>query len=207
MYRDNGEPSRFFENSLNNAINYATIKNGTIGILSDGNADAAIDKLTIKNSQLYNFSNYGVLGRNTSILAENIVINTAGQVSFAATLGGKYNVTHSTIANYWNTSFRQFPALLINNFLEGEDTILLADLTEANFNNCIVYGNDNPEFLLDEIQDNAVAFNFKFTNCLLRFEDPSNNFNGSNYNFNEVSHYENNVFNQEPILNSPLKMS
>lgn len=193
----------FFENSLNNSINYATIKNGTIGILSDGNADAAIDKITIKNSQLYNFSNYGILGRNTSILAENIVINTTGQVSFAATLGGKYNVTHSTIANYWNTSFRQFPALLINNFLEGEDTILLADLTEANFNNCIIYGNDNPEFLLDEIQDNAIAFNFKFTNCLLRFEDPTNNFNGSNYNFNEVTHYENNVFNQEPDFKLP----
>lgn len=192
------------ENSTNNSINYATIKNGTIGILSDGNADAAVDKLTIRNSQLYNFSNYGVLARNTSILAENMVINNAGQVSFAATLGGKYNVTHSTIANYWNNSFRQFPALLVNNFvLDVDGTAFIADLTEANFNNCIVYGNDNPEFLIDEIQDNAVTFNFKFTNCLLRFEDPSNNFNGANYDFNDITHYENNIFNQEPDFRFP----
>ncbi|WP_044398587.1 hypothetical protein [Lacinutrix sp. Hel_I_90] len=195
-----------FENSINNSINYTTIKNGTIGLLSDGNADAPVDKLTVRNSQVYNFSNYGILGRNTSILAENVVINNTGQVSFAATLGGKYNVTHSTIANYWNSSFRQFPALLVNNFvLDAEGTAFLANLTEANFNNCIIYGNDNPEFLIDEIQDDAVVFNFKFTNCLLRFEDPNNNFTGANYDFTNISRYENNVFNQGPDFRLPFE--
>lgn len=193
-----------FENSANNSINYATIKNGTVGVLSDGNPNDVIDKLTITNSQLYNFSSYGILGRNTSIKAENIVINNTGQVSFAATLGGKYNVTHATIANYWTSSFRQFPALLINNFvLDADGNALLANLTEANFNNCIIYGNDNPEFLIDEIPDNAVTFNFKFSNCLLRFEDPSSNFEGENYNFNDITKYENNSFNLEPNFRLP----
>lgn len=187
-----------FENSENNIINYATIKNGTAGIVSDGNADAAIDKLTITNSQIYNSSNYGILGRNTSIKGENVIINNSGQVSFAGTLGGKYNFTHSTIANYWNSSFRQFPALLINNFIiDSNNTALLADLTEANFNNCIIYGNDNPEFLIDEIADPAVAFNFKFTNCLVRFE-PNNSFTGENYDFSDTSLYENVIFNEDP---------
>ena len=108
----------FFENSVNNTINYATIKNATVAILSDENADAPNDKLTITNTQIYNSSNFGILGRNTSIRAENLVINNSGQSSFAATLGGKYNVTHSTIGNYWTNSSRQLPALLINNFLE-----------------------------------------------------------------------------------------
>jgi len=188
-----------FENSLNNTINYATIKNATVGVLSDGNADAPIDKLTITNSQLYNFANYGIWARNTSINAENIVVNNAGQSSVALTLGGKYNFTHSTITNYWNNSFRQFPALLINNFIvDADNTAFLADLTQANFNNCIIYGNDNPEFLIDELEDSGVVFNFKFSNSLLRFSDSSNNFSGDNYDFDNALLYENNVFNENP---------
>ncbi|WP_417291414.1 hypothetical protein [Corallibacter sp.] len=188
-----------FDGSTNNTINYATIKNASVAILSDGNANTPTDKLTITNSQIYNSSNYGILGRFTSIRAENLVINNSGLSSFAATQGGKYNVTHSTIANYWNNSFRQFPALLINNFVVDQNNVTnLFELTEANFNNCIIYGNDNPEFILDEIPDAAVAFNFKFTNCLLRFEDSNNNFSDANYNFNDVLHYENNTFNDDP---------
>ncbi|MCX7552148.1 hypothetical protein [Xanthomarina sp. F2636L] len=188
------------DGSVNNIINYATIKNGAVGILSEGNPDAINNKLTITNSQIYNSSNFGILGRRTSILAENIVINNSGQTSFAATYGGKYNVTHSTIANYWNNGFRQFPALLINNFFDTVDTRFITDLTEANFNNCIIYGNDNPEFILDEIEDPSVVFNFKFTNCLLRFEDTSGNFTGANYDFNNPALYELNVFNQNPAF-------
>ena len=188
-----------FDGSKNNSINYATIKNATIGILSDGNANAVTDKLTITNSQVYNSSNFGILGRGTSIHAENIVINNSGQSSFAGIYGGKYNVTHSTIANYWDNSFRQFTSVLLNNFvLDDEGTAFLSDLTEANFNNCIIYGNDNPEILLDEIEDVAVAFNFKFTNCLIRFDNSSNNFTGPNYDFNDTNHYEGNIFNSDP---------
>jgi len=196
-----------FENSENNSINYATIKNGTVGLLVDGNPDAPNDKLTITNTQIYNSSNYGVLARNTSIRAENLVINNSGQVSFAATFGGKYNVTHSTIANYWNNSFRQFPALLINNFtINGNGDTVITDLAEANFNNSIIYGNDNPEFLIDEIQAdplNPVDFNFKFTNCIVRFLDNNNEFSGDNYNFNDDTKYEGIFRNINPNFRDP----
>jgi len=186
------------EGSINNTINHATIKNGSVGILSEGNPNETANKLTITNSQIYNSSNFGVLGRNTSIEANNLVINNAGQTCFAATLGGKYNLTHCTIANYWSNSFRQFPALLINNFQETADATFLANLTEANFNNCIIYGNDNPEFIIDEIEDASLVFNFKFTNCLARFSDSGNTFSGENYDFTDLTKYENMIFNQDP---------
>ncbi|WP_452227035.1 hypothetical protein [Lacinutrix cladophorae] len=186
------------DGSRNNIINYAIILNAAVGVLSEGNPDSIIDNLTITNSQIYNSSNFGVLGRNTSISAENLVINNAGQTSFAATLGGRYNLTHCTIANYWSSSFRQFPALLINNFQETEDATFVANLTEANFNNCIIYGNDNPEFIIDEVEDAALVFNFKFTNCLVRFSDTNNTFSGANYDFDDTTKYENIIFNQEP---------
>src|SRR5690606_35360359 len=110
-----------FSGSMANEINHATIKNATVGILAENNQNAPIDKLTITNSQIYNSSNFGILGRATSIKAENVVINKAGQSSFAGTYGGKYNFTHCTIANYWTNSFRQFPALFLNNFIVDEN--------------------------------------------------------------------------------------
>ena len=62
----------------------------------------------------------------------------------------------------------------------------------------IIYGNDNPEILLDEIEDEAVEFNFKFTNCLIRFEDNNNNFTGPNYDLTDITKYEGNIFNEDP---------
>jgi hypothetical protein len=151
--------------------------------------------LTITNSQVYNASSFGILGRATSITAENLVINNCGQSSFAGTVGGKYNFTHCTIANYWNSSFRQFPALLLNDYTEDANGMTVTnDLTEAKFNNCIIYGNDNPEIFLD---DRGPAFNYKFTNCLIRFSD--DNLEGTgNYNFDNPTFYEGNIFNEDP---------
>ncbi len=187
------------DGSINNTINYTTIKNATVGILSDGNPNETTSKVEISNSQIYNSSAFGILGRNTSIKGENVVVNNSGQSSFAGSMGGKYNFTHCTLANYWDNSFRQFPSVLLNNFvIDADNNAVLTDLDEANFNNCIIYGNDNPEILLDEIEDTTVSFNFKFTNCLIRFEDTNNSFTGPNYDLNDTNHYEGNIFNQNP---------
>ncbi|GAA4237842.1 hypothetical protein GCM10022291_25990 [Postechiella marina] len=187
------------EGSYDNIINYATIKNATVGILSDGNPHAENNKLNISNTQIYNSSAFGILGRRTSIAGNNVVINNTGQSSFAGTFGGKYNFTHSTIANYWNNSFRQFPSVLLNNFiLDDNNNATLSSLIEANFNNCIIYGNDNPEILLDELEDDAVDFNFKFTNSLIRFDNTNTNLTGANYDLTNTTHYQGNLFNEDP---------
>lgn len=185
-----------FNGSTNNTFDHVTIKNSTVGILSEGNQDDA-SKLNITNTQIYNSSNFGILGRATSINAENLVINNSGQSSFAGTYGGKYNVVHSTIANYWNNSFRQFPSLLLNNYLVDADNVTYTNpLEEANFTNTIIYGNDNPEMILDKNNDDT--FNFKFTNSLIRFNDSNNNFTGDQYDFDNTTLYENVLFNEDP---------
>lgn len=190
-----------FNNSIDNVINHATIKNGTIGVLSDGNQNDPA-KVTLTNSQIYNSSNFGVLGRGTSIYGENIVVNNSGQSSFAGTYGGSYNFVHSTFANYWSNSFRQFPSVLLNNYIIDEDnTVFTNPLDAANFTNCIVYGSDNPELILD--RDASDDFNFKFTNSLIKFDNSNNNFTSDVYNFNNNSLYENVVFNQDPEFLDP----
>ena len=190
-----------FDGSTDNEFNHATIKNSVVGILSDGNQDNN-SKLIVTNTQIYNSSNFGILGRGTSIIGENVVINNSGQSSFAGTFGGSYNFIHSTLANYWNNSFRQFPSVLLNNFIVDIDNNTFTNpLDEANFTNCIIYGNDNPELILDK--DNTEAFNFKFTNCLIRFDNSSNNFTGDVYDFGNVALYENVIFNSDPEFLDP----
>ena len=189
------------EGSTNNSINHTTIKNATVGIVSDGNQDDPT-KLVLTNSQIYNSSNFGILGRGTSISAENIVLNNSGVSSFAGTYGGNYNFTHSTIANYWSNSFRQFPALLINNFIvDAENTVFTNPLESANFTNCIIYGNDNPELLLEK--EPSEVFNFKFTNSLIYFDDPTDFYSDSQYDFTNTDYYENVRFNADPLFLEP----
>lgn len=197
------------KNSDANVFNYATIKNASIGVYSQGNANSPTNKLTLTNTQIYNSSFYGVLSLNSSVKAENLVINKSGQASFAATFGGRYNLTHCTIANYWNGFSRNLPALLVNNFFVDTEskTTYIADLTEANFNNCIIYGSDNPEFILDELKndDTAAVFNFKFTNCLVKFEDTKGEFTTPNYDFKDIKKYENVIFNALPNFKNTAK--
>ena len=189
------------DGSTNNSINHTTIKNATVGIVSDGNQDDPT-KLVITNSQIYNSSNFGILGRGSSISAENIVLNNSGVSSFAGTYGGNYNFAHSTIANYWSNSFRQFPALLLNNFIvDAENTVYTNPLESANFTNCIIYGNDNPELLLDK--EPSEVFNFKFTNSLLYFDDPTDFYLDDQYDFTNTEYYENVSFNNDPLFLDP----
>ena len=187
--------------SKDHEINYTTIKNGSIGILLDSIGSNSTPTLTIKNSQLYNHSNYGILGRETNILGENVVINNAGFSSLACVIGGTYNFTHSTFANYWSNSFRQFPTVLINNFFtyddNGMDVIETRNLVEANFTNCIIYGSNNIELLLDRVEGSD--FNYNFKNNLIRFNDFNGNYASiPEYDFTDMVHFQNNIFNETP---------
>ena len=92
--------------------------------------------------------------------------------NYSINIGGNYDFTHCTFANYWSSSQRSFPTLYLSNWLER----LASDLN-ANFTNCIIYGNENIEVTFDE--ETMCSFNHNFTNCIIRFNDFNNQF-GSN---------------------------
>jgi hypothetical protein len=187
--------------STNNSINYATIKNATVGILMESNDGTSNPTLTINNSKIYNSSNVGILARTGFIEGNNLVINNAGQVSLNLSLGGRYNFTNSTFANYYNGGFRQLPAVLIENILETPNEIFAADLVEANFFNCIIYGNESRELLFNQVSD--VAFNYRFENCLIKFNDFDGSF-AEEYNFEDQTLFPNSVINEEPNFFLPF---
>ncbi|NVK53058.1 MAG: hypothetical protein HWD85_09000 [Flavobacteriaceae bacterium] len=192
--------------SKDNELNYTTIKNSIIGILVDS-IGSANPTLQIQNSQLYNNSNYGILAREANIKAANLVIGNTGQSSLACTIGGTYNFTHCTFANYWNNGLRQLPTVLINNFFEYTDSnnqkiTETRDLHAANFTNCIIDGNNNVEFVLDKV--NGSVFNYSIKNNMIQFNDINNSFaNNTELNFNDTSHYQNNIINGNTHFKNP----
>ncbi|WP_339685547.1 hypothetical protein [uncultured Nonlabens sp.] len=184
--------------SKDHEINYATIKNASVGIIMDNNNPTSNGAtLKINNSKILNSANSALVGTTASIEATNSIFHNSGQSTVVARLGGNYNFNNCTISNYWNNSFRQEPILLVSNIIPN--TSLTEDVTAANFTNCIIYGNRNIELAL--LDDGLSAFNFKFENSLIRFNDFSNSFSGiPNYDFSNSSLYEQCVLNADPLF-------
>jgi hypothetical protein len=185
--------------SLENEMNHAIIKNGIIGILVDSIGAPSTPTLKLKNTEIYNHSSYGILGRETNIEAHNVVIGNAGQASLAATIGGTYNFTHTTFANFWNNGLRQLPAVLVNNFYEftdedGQEITVVRNLNAANFTNCIFDGNNNIEFILDKIDGGL--FNYNISNSMISFTDINESFKDNvELDFESNTNYQNIIIN------------
>ncbi|AWG23618.1 hypothetical protein FFWV33_10035 [Flavobacterium faecale] len=173
----------------NNSINHLTLKNATIGLLIENNTD----QLTIENSQIYDCTNYGILAKSALITGQNLVINSAGQASLACTYGGDYKFTHCTFNNNWNGNSPT--SVLVNNFELGA-TPEVKNLTQATFNNCIIYGSYSNHLSLSK--KDAATFNYSFNNCLIKYFGSSTN---ALYQFTtDSAHYTNIILNQDPAF-------
>ena len=193
------------DGSTANELNFLTIKNATVGILMDHNDGTSNPTLTIKNTSIYNSSNFGTWAKTGHINAENLVIGNAGLSSLYCNIGGIYSFKHCTFANYWTNSYRNLPSVLIDNYSDlGDGTTFTADLEQADFSNCIIFGNNNYELLFDKA-DNA-SFNYTFRNCLIKFDDFNTQFaDDTLYDFTNSSLFENIILNEGPDFKDPQK--
>ncbi len=185
------------EGSMDSQIMHCTIKNATVGLLVEGMSGTE-PTLTISNSQIYNSGTVNLWGRSTDIKAENIVLGNAGEASLLCDIGGSYEFLHCTFANYWSGSFRAGPAVQLSNFgstASGQE--VTGPLQSALFSNCIVYGNISRELGLRS--DESAAFNFSFSDVLLKFNDTGGAFeNNPLYDFENDLLYSNILFNENP---------
>jgi hypothetical protein len=180
------------EGSTNNKIQNLTLKNATVGLLVDNNDATTV---SIKNTQIYNCTHYGIQAKNALIQGENIVINNAGQASLACTYGGNYKFTHCTFYNNWSSP--EQVAVFISNYNLGS-TPETKDLTGATFNNCIIYGSYSNELLLSK--KTGAAFVFQFNNCLIK----SNITKDLDYQFDtDPVHYNAIILNKDPKFFNP----
>ncbi|RED23578.1 hypothetical protein BD847_2639 [Flavobacterium cutihirudinis] len=173
--------------SDNHSINHLTLKNAVTGLDIRNTANT----IQLKNTQIYNCVEYGILGQNSKIVGENIVINYAGLASLSCIYGGNYNFTHCTFNNNWQNGSHF--AVNLSNSLAGA-TPETNPLTQATFNNCIIYGSSTNEFNLD-INTNT-PFVYQLNNCLLKFSSSSTD---PNYQFKtDTEHYNNIILNENP---------
>ena len=158
-------------------LNHVTIKNAIYGLWIQ-NSDA-----TIKNTQIYDCSNYGIYSQTGRINAENLVINYAGVATLGCRWGGTYDFTHCTFNNNWPSSSQV--AVVIDNYFLDENRIQQPfDLQHANFTNCIIFGSNQTALSIFKSTQPALWTDPVFTKCQIKFNAPSQFFlDNPIYNF------------------------
>ncbi|MFZ4740358.1 MAG: hypothetical protein ACOYLE_04260 [Bacteroidales bacterium] len=152
--------------SKDNDINYAIIRNGSIGLQVDTVANAN-PNLKLNNTIIENMSVAGIYAQGSVIKATNTIVTNCGEYAIVLSIGGNYEFLHCTIGNYWNYSSRKTPSVVLNNYYkDNNDVIQLRPLVNAYFGNCIIYGNTDEELLLD--YNASASFNYKFDYCLIK---------------------------------------
>jgi len=199
----------FIRESKDNQIDYAIIKNATIGIQVDSLPVTGNPNLRISNSIIRNMSNYGIVGLTAQIRAQNCLIHSCGFQSFAGFFGGDYDVRHCTFygAADANNSHIE-PVFSINNFLTDGNTIIRTYDVKYVLVNNIMYGT----------LENEVTFAFaqsrpplpsSFTNNLIRVEkpedfNPSENISNVTPQFTNPSARDFTLQNGSPAINAGL---
>jgi hypothetical protein len=141
--------------SGNSTFNNCIIKNGMMGILADS-IGLNNTPVTINNTRIEHISTFGLLAQTSNLAVSNSVFGDCGNSSAALTVGGTYQFNHCTFANYFDWTYRNNPAVFLNNYyIDKNDKEQIVTLKEANFNNCIIYGNSISE----------IGFDFKYNNA------------------------------------------
>jgi hypothetical protein len=94
-----------------------------------------------------------------------VVVN-CGQYLAAFTWGGYYDVRQCTFANYWSSSVRVTPSIVLNNYATDADNVVYPFEFSGYFGNNIFYGRNDDELLL--MIDPGAPFQYVFDHCLLQ---------------------------------------
>jgi hypothetical protein len=176
--------------SKDNYFNHTVIKNAHIGIQVDS-VQNSNPMLTILNSKVQHHSLIGIYAQMSSIFAANLLVADCGRHALALTRGGSYRFYHSTIANYWRSTVRTSPSVILNNYYVHNDAAYIYDLTEAYFGNCIISGNVKDEIGGDFYTD-GVELNYTFENTLFNISEESG------LNPDDTQHFINIMTNTDP---------
>ena len=160
------------EGRQDNIINYAIIKNATIGIHVETSKESMGNKLILTNSIIKCSGMSGFLGRAYKVEAYNNIISNSKEYCVALQ-GGIYTFTNNTIYNQYSLGRRDTSAVIFTNYYDirmrdGSIARTVCDL-DANFTNNIIYGNLSNELICSHISD--VDFKLNMDNCLIRMPD------------------------------------
>jgi hypothetical protein len=186
---------RFKKQSTNNELDYVVVKNTHRGIELDSTSLDNVS-LRISNSIISNSATSLITATHSVMHISNSVLYNAGQ-SCLVLRGGKYDVIHSTIANYFAFPWvgRKGSSVVLSNFVDKNAQAIPLPLERANFVNSIVYGTWSQEvsfltkFLNQEVD---ATFEYLFKNSLIRMRSAD---------INEL-YFVDVIVNQDPLFNA-----
>jgi hypothetical protein len=152
-------------NGVDNVFNYAVIKNGFVGIQAETNpfneiAPISSNQLRLNNCKIHNNAVIGILAKNYQITDTNSIVYNSGQYNLFVKGDGVYNFNQTTFANYWTSGDRKTPSILLQNaYININGATVISDLTAANFNNCIIDGDQEIEFSAETVTGGTINFN------------------------------------------------
>jgi hypothetical protein len=178
--------------SVNNTINWAVVKNGIVGIEADSNGSGYLaPTLNISHTIIKSMSEFGLLGQDSYITGDDLLIEDCQYYCVNLNIGGNYRFNQCTFANYWSYTQRQTALLNINNYyFDNSNNLHIRSMDSAIFCNCIVYGSQVNEVNLDT---KGGTFGYAFYNCELKTNI------GSNPNFNAKTQ---GLVNQDPLFSN-----
>lgn len=156
----------FTSGSMGNVIDHAVVENGTGGLRVYPEAG-----LTVSNTVVRNMSDCALIGQGGTINGSNLLVYDC-LTAFTVLRGGSYDFSGCTFANYWRYSSRQIQNVVLTNYLLAADGSVdqLDDLVQADFSDCIVYGNySDGEVLVSGIE--GALLNYSFTHCIVKGGD------------------------------------
>ena len=159
---------RILSESRNNIIRNTIIRNSIVGVRVDSSA-----QLKIYNSIIENTTASGLIGVNSSIYGENLLIHTNGGNAMQLTYGGEYEFNYCTITNY-NTNI---DALRFDNFICVSPPFCQdrfePSIGGLKMRNCLIAGRSDDEIDFSDFFRGSEPefFKYNFANCVVKVKD------------------------------------
>lgn len=156
----------FLAGSINNRIENAVMKNGTLAVRVDSlPASGNAPNLVMRNTVIDNFAVAGIVGFTAVIVAENCQITECGRFNVFTDVGGIYAFRHCTISNTGFNFSRSTPAVLMSN-VNASSGVRYS--LQASYRNCIITGSRREELVLDTFPNSS--FDVEFRHNILKTE-------------------------------------
>lgn len=176
-------------------IKNAEIRNGTIGCYLGGPFIAEVfdvalsPKLTVENSIITNMNQYGLLLQAGETKVENSEISDCGEIAVFNYIGGKCDISHTTIANHFSGRGTVSMALT-NHVTDDVNEVYYQKPLEFSMVNSILYGSYQTELVLNEKE--GEIFDVNFNTCLIRAQE------GQDLDLEDTDVFTNCIFNEDP---------
>lgn len=190
----------FLRNSVGNEFDHVEIANATFGISLGSCVDcgppdlvplSSRASLKITNSLVSNSSVNAIASVSSQIEAENCLFAGAGDNLVSIGLGGIYQFTHCTFANFGSRFLEHKKAtLLLSNVISDGQQNFAAEALSATFDNSIIFGSLEEEIDTSIVLPDTSRFRYQFNNCLLK----------TKRNIDEPTYFTNCLKNMNPLF-------